>query len=377
MKVLNINVVTYVPKDQNHHTMLEIKDSLLPTLFVEGLEVMINLNVIINNDTSEEAKNNLQTYLHKYIDYNQHHGFILQTDENNLMKARNKLLRRAFMNPRSYTMQLDDDDRMMPTWKSFINAVIDSYYIDEDKLNFYMFKWERDDGDFYMPKDIKSKPIEELGRSTFTFSNWGWIAKTSYLMKMGLVYPEFIESPKLDDNYFHLRSYIMNPEANYILCPIYVWNNKTNKSSVSNRQHEFVDDLMEYFKAGNPGYKMTPLIIRDGLLQSLDDLGQFSYPCPDLKCIHIKNYPEGEFKFDVEFDEVEMCYKYQFQRLKNLMPLKEYVKLYSTYQLRLLGKVYGDKFKSLHEYMTIPNGRTENGDPNWEDMEGYYIAEFE
>lgn len=377
-KLLNINIVTYVPRDAEHRTMMEIKDSLLPTLLYNDMAMDIILNVIINNDDTNEAYSNLACYIGKWIEHSKSNAKyrIIQTTENNLMRARNRLLELAFDNPSSYTMQLDDDDKMLPTWYKFLEAVSNSYILDEDKLNFYMFKWERDDGDFYMPKDIKTKPIEELGRSTFTFSNWGWIAKTSYLMKNGLMYPDFIDSPKLDDNYFHLRSYIMNPEANYILCPIYVWNNKANKSSVSNRKHEFVDDLMDYMKAGNPGYKITPYVIRDEYITPLHDLKDFSYPLEHIMEVYAKG--KGHLsKPGLMFDELEMCYKYLGHRLRNIISAIDFMKLYSTFQLRLLGKAYGKVFKDLHTEITIPNGRTENGNPDWKLAEGIYFAEFE
>lgn len=376
---LHINIVTYIPKGESK-TLMEIKDTLLPTLLDKDFRFNIQLNVLINNSNEESDVETLRDYLTDSIEkYGSNANYSISTStENDLMKARNRLFKVAFKDPDSLIMQLDDDDRMLPNWKVVANTIIHSPLMHEDRLNFYMFRWERDDGDFMLPKDIKLKPLSELGKSTFTFSNWGWITKTTYIMNNQLMFPEFMDTPKLDDNFFHIKSHLMNPHANFILTPLYVWNNRHNKGSVSNRKREFVDKLMEYFKSGNPGYIMTPYIIRSNELERFTEKDMTAFFPEDLgpiECL-IKGY---EHKVKVDFIQSECCYKYKGMRLKSMIRLDDYMRDYSTFQLRMLGESFGGIFSQCHGEATIPIGRRViNGAPDksseWNNV---YLAEFE
>lgn len=388
MKHLNINVTTYVPKGKNK-TVLELTDKLMPSLEVFNSSANVRpykiiLNVVLNNSTDENIIRELKSYMLNYVGKSMEIN-IFPTLKNSLTCARNFMVRENHKLPDSYCMFMDDDDKVMPNAAKSVDIIMNNIDRPEfqDRLNFYMFKWERHDGDFIMPRDIKTKPIEMIGKSTFTFSSWGWIANVNYLINNNILWPEFIKSPKLEDNYFHMRSHLVNSKSNFILTPIYVWNSRDNMSSMSNGKREFIDDLMEYLKTGNVGYDATPYVIRDKNLVELKSLGDFDY-CEELGSIYLKGFSEPiQLGTDGvhegwKFDHSEMCYKtiLSNRRIRNLISVNDFMRNYSTCQLRFLA-AQDPIMKELHSNATIPTERSINGKPDYDSIHKHdYIGEL-
>lgn len=343
MTNLHMNVVTYVPKGSNV-TRLESVNKLIPSIanlanYHSDEICHLVLNVMVNNSDDPVILNNLKIRLQYLLCGVEIH--VYHTLRNNLMHARNILIQQASMHEgENFVTQFDDDDRILDN--SF--ETIDSFmnYANEDqfktRLNFFMFLWERVDGDWLMPKDLKSKPIDQVGKSTFSFSNWGWIAYVPYLINNLILYPEFLDSPYMDDNYFHVRSYMVNHRSNFILSPFYVWNNRDNGGGVSKIHTENIDKTFEYFKTGNLGYDADVFLIQDGELVPTESTDSICYPVASTSAIVLKGHNKLVSPKSIEFDYAEMRYRLnnpERSAIRVISTVEEFIKLNSTYQLRL------------------------------------------
>lgn len=379
MKRLYIAVTTYVPKGTDC-TLMEAKDKLLPSVapIFNHPEYSTTLMITINNSEDEDIVVRTKDYIRKYIPEGSQ-VVIMPTTRNSLTIARNSMTRKAHLTSDSYIMFMDDDDRILPSAEKSIRIIMRNIHRPEfqDRLNFYMFVWERADGDFFMPKDILSKTPDKLGNSTFTFSSWGWIANVSYLINNNILWPSFLESPKLEDNYFHLRSFLVNQKANFILTPIYVWNNRDNRSSMSNGRREFIDQFMEYLKVGSVGYQMTPYFIRGEEVVEAKNLKGLSYSDDSIGGFLIKGLGILN-KSQVSYDPVEMCYQYNNRRLKNLIKVDDFMRENSTFQLRVLTNCEVNDFDEVYKKSTVGSTSSYNGKANYDqEFANWVIAEMD
>lgn len=186
---------------------------------------------------------------------------------NNLMLMRNRLIEAAYEdNPDAFITQVDDDDHFYDPNR------VETYlpHLRDDRLSFFMFRWlkpYKSDREWY-PTKLSLMPNE-----TFTFSNWGWIASVRYLVENGYGYPEFIEDGYLDDNYFHIKSYLINHEADFYMNPLYVWDNTNPGVSKGWDRQPMTHKIMNWYKHGNPkiGYKMDYKVISKGYCFKWDD----------------------------------------------------------------------------------------------------------
>lgn len=340
MTNLHMNVVTYVPKGQKV-TKLESVGKLIPSIteFAKHHDnnvCKLILNVLVNNSDESIILDNLLDSLKHLLSYKVEIR-IFHSNENNLMLARNTLLYAASTySGENFVTQFDDDDRLFDhsyiTIDSFMKRSSEAQF--RDRLNFFMFLWERLDGTFLMPKDLKSKSIDRVAKSIFTFSNWGWIAYVPYLVNNFIMYPDSIESPYMDDNYFIIRAFIVNRKSNFITSPFYIWNNVGNPNRVSKIHDKFLDTIFRYFRTGSVGFDADVYSIINSDLVRIYDTSLISYPLDFLYFI-IKGdsnlYNTGQGK--ILFDYAEMRYKLVTgEPLRVISTVEEYIKNNSVYQ---------------------------------------------
>lgn len=355
MKTLNLSVVTYVPEFEVL-TKMESVDKLIPSLItsirssklykdhcLKTEEIIIKLTIYLNGKVTPQVLEHFQDYLGDlrhfiYVEVIEGEKVLLPEARNAIIKQLRRL--RQPYEDDQYLYQFDDDDRVPETYFDLILTSIISNIIDSDKLTFFLFVWERLDGDFVMPKDLKIRELNELYKSAFTFSSWNWITKLDYLIDNSILYPQgFINSPKLEDNYFHLRSCLVNNNANLILNIAYIWNNRDNLSSMSNSARLFIDDLTDYLKTGSVGYEINQCyhILAPNEYAYVDNKSYLKRLTHNLGNALFLDYLGNELS--LEYDEFSRTYYHNGRVVTELMPLQDYITNRSLFQFRLLSEL--------------------------------------
>lgn len=357
MKNLHINIVTYVPKDSDR-TKLERNEKL-----ILGLNRLVNLhspkyniivNVLINNSNDDKISNHLEETL-KNISTK---VYILTSLENNLMKARNSLIKFASIHDgENYITQFDDDDYIFDssykTFDAFMNSSDDVF---KERINLFMFLWKHKNEDLFMPMDLKTNPFKDLGKSIFTFCDCNWIAYAPYLINNFILFPDFLDSGYLEDNYFHMRSCLVNHKANFILSPIYIWDEST--AGVSKTDDNLTRKVFNYFKSGIVGYDSDAYIVRNGKLKQVFDTESIDYPTKYKQFIVKGIDTILSVEDSLEFDYSEMRYRFKYidkSPIRIISTVEDYIKSYTTYQLKVQSDI-DPAIKLIRDLVILENG---------------------
>lgn len=320
---LHINIVTYVTS--TGFTKLSENTELILSLAKVTQKcpgVMINIAV---NKSSFEAINHLIGLLRSYGVTNHE---VYSHEPNNLGDARNALLNRASNRCiNAFVTQVDDDDYIRP---EVLISIINDWKFDlaRDRFNFFLFYWNRSFECREYPKDIKDKPLSCIGKSTFTFSDWGWITWLPYLKRHGLDYME--GSHLLDDNLFHFKSCLMNKVADFYAVSFYVWNQiNPGMSKDHDDKSNYLVKLTDYLKRSDPariGYDMTPYMIVNNQRVPLDT-NVWYYQDQQVREVFLTGGVTA-----VTLSMHNGIHFYKDNPVREIMTVSEYVRLYSAYQ---------------------------------------------